>query len=262
MCCGLFPISKEHQITTAVASETPLFHCFPFQKSIKSQLVALDAPLAATVSHFKRASNHNRTPCRETPKRLFPISKEHQITTNRSRALCCAILFPISKEHQITTRPTASSTSRDCFPFQKSIKSQHGQIQVDEVNTVSHFKRASNHNQAPRRRTYGTTVSHFKRASNHNTNAWWHKALVLFPISKEHQITTTYLARISFIDCFPFQKSIKSQHGQIQVDEVNDCFPFQKSIKSQHAAHMHESQRDCFPFQKSIKSQLHGSSRP
>ena len=122
---SLFHISKEHQITTGECSTQPMADCFTFQKSIKSQPRTKDVWRAPTVSHFKRASNHNVWPCRPCPERLFHISKEHQITTGVDLRRDCARLFHISKEHQITTACRRPFGSRNCFTFQKSIKSQH-----------------------------------------------------------------------------------------------------------------------------------------
>ena len=53
-------------------------------------------------------------------------------------------LFHISKEHQITTEVDQGRLSRDCFTFQKSIKSQHHPHAQLLDRIVSHFKRASN----------------------------------------------------------------------------------------------------------------------
>ena len=168
-----------------------------------------------TVSHFKRASNHNRLPPFEFYRSLFHISKEHQITTSRPRR----------------------TSSRYCFTFQKSIKSQH--------LGMFHHRRG--------------TVSHFKRASNHNRRSSCCIVGLLFHISKEHQITTEghRLARASH--CFTFQKSIKSQQTIGNYIHTVDCFTFQKSIKSQPRPPLTASRVDCFTFQKSIKSQHYSS---
>ena len=79
------------------------------------------------------------------------------------------------------------------FTFQKSIKSQRGSSGSRGLGTVSHFKRASNHNNVAVYYTDGTTVSHFKRASNHNLGEQFLQPFELFHISKEHQITTSAL---------------------------------------------------------------------
>ena len=144
-----------------------------------------------TVSHFKRASNHNgiafafgdnvlfpiskehqittRSCNRRGESTLFPISKEHQITTLLRCPLPLSRLFPISKEHQITTYSLTKFIPSDCFPFQKSIKSQPETPDEYGQRTVSHFKRASNHNSIDLTVATTQTVSHFKRASNHNS---------------------------------------------------------------------------------------------
>ena len=142
----LFHISKEHQITTGIGSQRTRANCFTFQKSIKSQrlhgrpsarpncftfqksiksqLPDVHLALLGTVSHFKRASNHNS-------QRTMPVTLS---------------LFHISKEHQITTVSTLRLSVPNCFTFQKSIKSQQCRRYAFPCLTVSHFKRASNHN--------------------------------------------------------------------------------------------------------------------
>ena len=187
-----------------------------------------------TVSHFKRASNHNHDVVQDSQGGLFHISKEHQITTGRQGRGSWHELFHISKEHQITTKRTGHACLPYCFTFQKSIKSQ------------------------PRRRnTFGSrTVSHFKRASNHNAPPPLHVPSLLFHISKEHQITTMRTKYSKWRHCFTFQKSIKSQPGRWQARTLHDCFTFQKSIKSQLTLVEQERHVHCFTFQKSIKSQL------
>ena len=77
LCRTLFHISKEHQITTLFCSSACPPHCFTFQKSIKSQQLHLNPPGFSTVSHFKRASNHNKLKLVAALKALFHISKEH-----------------------------------------------------------------------------------------------------------------------------------------------------------------------------------------
>ncbi len=149
---ALFPILKEHQITTIgcmcatrhncfrfskniksqrcrVVGEKPT-HCFRFSKNIKSQRggCAVEARrdcfrfskniksqhksqlglLQATVSDSQRTSNHNLLPAALYTLLLFPILKEHQITTVSSRHMVLVKLFPILKEHQITTLPSQS----------------------------------------------------------------------------------------------------------------------------------------------------------
>ena len=124
--------------------------------------------LHAIVSHFKRASNHNERDLPSPPAALLHISKEHQITTLRHLHRRERQLLHISKEHQITTSIMVHTTTLYCFTFQKSIKSQ-----------------------LPARHRYRRRiVSHFKRASNHNEDISLRYQVVLFHISKEHQITT------------------------------------------------------------------------
>ena len=250
-----FPFQKSIKSQLSDRAGFWLGHCFPFQKSIKSQPGAAHLALRLTVSHFKRASNHNTS----------------------VGALLLALLFPISKEHQITTANADLSRAYDCFPFQKSIKSQpacsaqfvrltvshfkrasnhnwkaspwrarstvshfkrasnhnHCPLSLENLLTVSHFKRASNHNLVAFGPNRVATVSHFKRASNHNLAGAETVARELFPISKEHQITTLLALKLSPVNCFPFQKSIKSQRTQNHPRQLRHCFPFQKSIKSQ-----------------------------
>jgi len=57
----------------------------------------------ATVPDSQRASNHNYASATDSSEPLFPILKEHQITTERLRGMRLDLLFPILKEHQITT---------------------------------------------------------------------------------------------------------------------------------------------------------------
>ena len=185
----LFHISKEHQITTPGLVEGVGGDCFTFQKSIKSQRAAHQCRATGTVSHFKRASNHNSYSFHLNINVLFHISKEHQITTTRLSQCQSPKLFHISKEHQITTHRLPPTPAANCFTFQKSIKSQLRVNWRQRLVTVSHFKRASNHNEHP------SPSCDFS----------------LFHISKEHQITTTSWSLMSTSNCFTFQKSIKSQ---------------------------------------------------
>ena len=57
----------------------------------------------ATVSHSQRASNHNLPLLTAWRGRLYPILKEHQITTVSGATPLGELLYPILKEHQITT---------------------------------------------------------------------------------------------------------------------------------------------------------------
>ena len=122
-------------------------------------------------------------------------------------------------------------------------------------NTVSHFKRASNHNVLKRVYDNHVTVSHFKRASNHNggvlllvgeglfhiskehqittESRGFNRRGELFHISKEHQITTRVLNFITLVKLFHISKEhqITTPRRRCAVDD--DCFTFQKSIKSQ-----------------------------
>ena len=143
----LFPISKEHQITTGWGIYLIDMYCFPFQKSIKSQQELLRHTGLTTVSHFKRASNHN--PCAASVAARSTVSH-----------------FKRASNHNTPRSPSSSPS------------------------TVSHFKRASNHNDFLDLLGERVTVSHFKRASNHNRSARVRVNDALFPISKEHQITT------------------------------------------------------------------------
>ena len=246
----LFHISKEHQITTSFSSSLPPAHCFTFQKSIKSQHEHRACQQSQTVSHFKRASNHNRIVA-------IPANPE---------------LFHISKEHQITTRRRSSCPPSDCFTFQKSIKSQLCPRTPDRRRTVSHFKRASNHNEIAQRLRGLRTVSHFKRASNHNITSDLPPTFTLFHISKEHQITTIWVDVVRRLYCFTFQKSIKSQplrrhytgFGTVShfkrasnhnlrecVCRVSRLFHISKEHQITTRSRDGEGRRHCFTFQKS-----------
>ena len=55
---------------------------------------------------------------------LFPILKEHQITTDSLLRVEPGGLFPILKEHQITTFWRVIQKHYHCSRFSKSIKSQ------------------------------------------------------------------------------------------------------------------------------------------
>ena len=143
-----------------------------------------------TVSHFKRASNHNTRRTRRARLTLFHISKEHQITTSFSAKKKHRSLFHISKEHQITTRSCASAPEVYCFTFQKSIKSQPRAHSRRGRLYCFTFQKSikSQHSGCVVFADY--TVSHFKRASNHNVKSDPCSLPRLFHISKEHQITT------------------------------------------------------------------------
>ena len=161
--CFTFQKSIKSQPITAAIDE--LRHCFTFQKSIKSQLHGVQPLLRrncftfqksiksqhaleilsskGTVSHSKRASNHNIsfslfcelplfhipkehqiTTCSRAPGRrieLFHIPKEHQITTQVIQPFLYTQLFHIPKEHQITTATMSNDNNENCFTFQKSI---------------------------------------------------------------------------------------------------------------------------------------------
>ena len=222
-------IKSQHSDTDPFCSSD----CFTFQKSIKSQQERKVIRHGVTVSHFKRASNHNSLSLKSLGLSTVSHFKRASNHNTDLRVNALPLLFHISKEHQITTVKWFISLAVDCFTFQKSIKSQP----VDGVGlrpeTVSHFKRASNHNSRNLSGCSAITVSHFKRASNHNKSAVDLERFALFHISKEHQITTYAEAAICCADCFTFQKSIKSQPLQRARFELFHCFTFQKSIKSQ-----------------------------
>ena len=240
--CFTFQKSIKSQLSDTLYGQKN--YCFTFQKSIKSQLCISAPPRLCTVSHFKRASNHNFNDLQSlirilfhiskehqittcgvrlsltstlfhiskehqitttvitliSPATLFHISKEHQITTRRRLNSSWTVLFHISKEHQITTRLLRGLHSTNCFTFQKSIKSQLGEAAHDGPGTVSHFKRASNHNK--------WTIT---PAINE-----------LFHISKEHQITTS--ARLSGTATRLFH--ISKEH-QIAGTDIKDQLPNQ-----------------------------------
>ena len=141
--------------------------------------------------------------------------------------------FTFQKSIKSQQEMLKETNRRDCFTFQKSIKSQPRSCDGEACQTVSHFKRASNHNCLSRFPSPAPTVSHFKRASNHNARSWRHTHVGLFHISKEHQITTTMREGKTTRYCFTFQKSIKSQLYPELRAICKDCFTFQKSIKSQ-----------------------------
>ena len=144
---ALFPILKEHQITTSPTTTNRRPYCFRFSKNIKSQRSTRMATPNRTVSDSQRTSNHNLTPQRCRIVQLFPILKEHQITT--------IIAWP--------------RVLLNCFRFSKNIKSQR--------HSVEGF--------------LGCTVSDSQRTSNHNSNPQIFALRRLFPILKEHQITTS-----------------------------------------------------------------------
>ena len=119
-------------------------YCFSFQKSIKSQRSGSCREVRHTVSHSKRASNHNSG------------------------------IQAIRDDFTVSHSKRASNHNLD-----------EGNRQ--ETRTVSHSKRASNHNNCAELCTAHMTVSHSKRASNHNQAG--------------------YGIHIPY--CFSFQKSIK-----------------------------------------------------
>ncbi len=82
--------SQRHQITTRsdLPQPSPLCDCIPFSKSIKSQRMV---------------------PCGAT--QLYPILKEHQITTRRSMWPASGTLYPILKER---IKPTFMASPVNC----------------------------------------------------------------------------------------------------------------------------------------------------
>jgi len=125
----LYPILKEHQITTERRRRLPAGKLYPI---LKEHQITTD--LAGE---------------RISP-RLYPILKEHQITTREVGHGINILLYPILKEHQITTTVGRGSSILNCIPFSKSIKSQLIDDNPVSAVTVSHSQRASNHNRAGR----------------------------------------------------------------------------------------------------------------
>ena len=76
-------------------------------------------------------------------------------------------------------------------------------------NTVSHSQRASNHNTESLADVLEETVSHSQRASNDNYFSRIVSGRRLYPILKEHQITTLTDENDPLLHCIPFSKSIK-----------------------------------------------------
>ena len=116
------------------------------------------------------------------------------------------ILFHISKEHQITTIRRRMCRSADCFTFQKSIKSQPSWSSSGQSADCFTFQKSIKSQQVPRMDLRLRTVSHFKRASNHNTVPALVLLVLLFHISKEHQITTTRFNRVPVRGLFHISK--------------------------------------------------------
>ena len=194
MPCVLFHISKEHQITT-----------FP--------------------------------PYARTKRLLFHISKEHQITTHARRRATVSLLFHISKEHQITTKLCLSRAQDYCFTFQKSIKSQHVRVHPPRRLDCFTFQKSIKSQPKDISLSLPNTVSHFKRASNHNAFLLICLSSSLFHISKEHQITTTTLESARFQYCFTFQKSIKSQQAQARRRAQGTVSHFKRTYLHHSGAH-------------------------
>ncbi len=189
---ALYPILKEHQITTVRAAISRCSQSRTVSHSQRASNQLAEHVCSGTVSHSQRASNHNGADGSGLGVITVSILKRHQITTrmvtDRGR-----LLYPILKEHQITTPRSACAW---------------------QAQTVSHSQKASNHNAREARAvTYGLTVSHSQRASNHNrrtipcatapavshsqrsieiTTLRVERAEIvrLYPILKEHQITT------------------------------------------------------------------------
>ena len=118
---------------------------------------------------------------------LFHISKEHQITTAVGMRVLTPQLFHISKEHQITTPCGPSLPRSDCFTFQKSIKSQQHYVKQSMVHDCFTFQKSIKSQPEPACISPARTVSHFKRASNHNISISSSVFFTLFHISKEHR---------------------------------------------------------------------------
>ena len=127
--------------------------------------------LQGTVSHFNRASNHNAKSFHTVASGLFLISIEHQITTYSLAFDHLVTLFLISIEHQITTGLQDTFINLETVSHFNRASNHNGVGAVcAAVCTVSHFNRASNHNRNCFMPCSRRTVSHFNRASNHNTH--------------------------------------------------------------------------------------------
>jgi len=122
--------------------------------------------------------------------------------------------------------------------------------------TVPDSQRASNHNRVWVRGDRNLTVPDSQRASNHNICGVFPPVAILFPILKEHQITTDKEQTMPSYNCSRFSKSIKSQRSVCGGASLRYCSRFSKSIKSQLHCRSMVSPCNCSRFSKSIKSQL------
>ena len=231
---ALFLIPKEHQITTGGAPVAAAEFTVSHSKRASNHNRKADAPACHdTVSHSKRASNHNAHP--SSPAALDTVS--HSKRASNHNPLCAfpvmRRLFLIPKEHQITTGRRTILFSRYCFSFQKSIKSQPLALSPLLLTTVSHSKRASNHNIMRRMVFPVSTVSHSKRASNHNTRKCWRLARPTVSHSKRasnHNVADAVPLRRRTVS----HSKRASNHNSIAAkSKPVHCFSFQKSIKSQ-----------------------------
>jgi len=164
---------------------------------------------------------------------LFPILKEHQITTHLRLYRPATELFPILKEHQITTRPRSISVAYHCSRFSKSIKSQQGLFALLHLGTVPDSQRASNHNSCRRgagqKRLFPILKEHQITTLTGTIPAFRE----LFPILKEHQITTAIIHGITSKTLFPILKEHQITTVKSPTPSKGDCSRFSKSIKSQ-----------------------------
>ena len=121
-----------------------------------------------TVSHFKRASNHNWLSVWKFSSTLFHISKEHQITTTSARPSLGANCFTFQKSIKSQHDFQILFRELDCFTFQKSIKSQQSSPTIYTPLYCFTFQKSIKSQLRNAVRIRADTVSHFKRASNHN----------------------------------------------------------------------------------------------
>ena len=192
-----------------------LFYCIPFSKSIKSQQGIAEGVSYAYCIPFSKS-----------------IKSQHPPVVYAGSLDC----IPFSKSIKSQRRTARNSTYADCIPFSKSIKSQqHFDKYLPPCNCIPFSKSIKSQlrvDHRPRR----DTVSHSQRASNHNPERGHPPRQGLYPILKEHQITTVSAALVSVAYCIPFSKSIKSQRALERTIRGRHCIPFSKSIKSQPAA--------------------------
>ena len=139
-------------------------------------------------------------------------------------------IFAEQKSHEMTDikgRISPNTVSH----FNRASNHNEMVLTPESNKTVSHFNRASNHNVQAGDKATRRTVSHFNRASNHNVLKMRLPFMGLFLISIEHQITTPIFS--SCVQLLLFLISIEHQITTIVPFLITSSALFLISIEHQ-----------------------------